>query len=161
MANTSSIFKGAFAKILASAGINLETTAQWLRYSNNSQTLDVKAPTLVGSYVFTYPVNAPAANGYIMEFTTAGSASFVAKPAGVTASYSVIHSSDPGATIAHGLGGLPDMVFVGYEDVASSADFRPQVIQNFLTYDTVNLNTDFSALTISATNRLHVTALRF
>jgi len=82
-------------------------------------------------------------------------------PSGSTINtFDTTYSADPGATIAHGLGDTPDLIMVSYEDVASSGQFRPLIAQNFLTLDTTNLNADFSSLTISATNRLRINAVR-
>lgn len=160
MANTAAIFKGSFAKILAKAGINLETINQWVRYSNNSQTLDIKAPTLAGSYSITYPDTGPAA-GNMMEFTAAGLASFVPKPAGITATYTGVFSSDPAGNVAHGLGGYPDLILMGYEEQASSNTYRPQLAANHMRYNVTNLVLDLSDLAPSPTNRVRITALRF
>ena len=83
-------------------------------------------------------------------------------PSGSTFStFDTTYSADPTGTVAHSLGGDPDLLMVSYEDVASSGIFRPLLAANYLTFDGTNFYLDFTGVTISATNRIRINGVRF
>jgi len=107
-----------------------------------------------GAEVTAYLLDATTSNG-TWDFSTlvVGGASLVYS--------SGLLSSAPSFPIAHGLGVVPAILIIQYEDVASSSVFENLDSQTYLSANSTNITGSVASLSISATNRLRITAVAF
>lgn len=70
------------------------------------------------------------------------------------------YSTTPAATLAHGLGGIPDHCNIQYEDQIVGASYEDVPCGNICSYDSTNLYCTWSLLSLGVSNQVRLTAWR-